>query len=243
MTTRQSKTAKGQPVADNHSSTTEWLTPGVAVPEGASLTQRAYAEIKHRILTLGFRPGEFLNESTFCQLLGIGRTPVREALHMLRLEGLVEIIPRKGVMIRPESLNDVIALLEARMIIEPACIGLAAERAQAHHLETLEKLLQESRAALKNNDRAQLLVLDSRFHDELVSATDNTMLGDVMRLLHERGSRIWHLKVWSDQDLDLTKQEHEAIFKAVKRGDREAAVSAAQIHLSSLKRRILDRTA
>lgn len=206
---------------------------------GESLTHRAYGEIKQRILTLGFRPGQFLNESTICQLLDIGRTPVHEALHMLKLEGLVEIIPRKGIMIRPDSLNDVIALLEARMIIEPSCMGLAAERAQAHHLALLDDLLQQSRLAIERGDFPHFMSLDTQFHDELVNAADNTMLADVMRLLHQRASRIWHLKVWSVDDLKLTRQEHEAIFEAVKRGDREAAVGAAQIHLTSLKRRIL----
>ena len=221
----------------------EWLPHGAAQTKPLSLTQRAYAEIRHRIITLGFRPGEFLNESTICQLLDIGRTPVHEALHLLKLEGLVEIIPRKGVLIRPDSLNDVIALLEARMIIEPQCMGLAAERAQAHHLKVLDDLLQATRRAIEQGDRAEFMSLDSRFHDELVTAASNTMLADVMRLLHQRASRIWHLQVWSDEDLKLTKLEHEAIFKAVKRGDREAAVAAAQTHLTSLKRRILHRAA
>jgi len=218
------------------------MTSTPVVDPGISLTQRAYGEIKRRVITLSFKPGEFLTEPIICKLLGIGRTPVHEALHLLKLEGLVEIIPRKGIFIRPDSLNDVISLLEARMIVEPQCVALAAERAKASHVAALDAVLVETRRAIEQGDRLVFMSLDSRFHDALVDAAANPVLGDVMRLLHQRASRIWHLQVWSDDDLKLTRLEHEAIFKAVKRGDREAATNAAQIHLTSLKRRILNRT-
>lgn len=221
----------------------EWLPQDNVVGRRSSLSQLAYAEIKRRIITLGFRPGEFLNESTICRLLGLGRTPVHEALHMLKLEGLVDIIPRKGVIVRSDSLNDVIALLETRMIVEPPCIGLAAERAQARHLASLEALMQETRDAIEQGDRVRFMSIDTRFHHELVEASANPVMAEVMRLLHERASRIWYLQVWSDDDLRLTRTEHEAIVAAVKCSDREAATAAAQAHLASLRRRILNRTA
>ncbi len=128
------------------------------------------------------------------------------------------------------------------MIVEPQCVALAAERAKASHVAALDAVLVETRRAIEQGDRLVFMSLDSRFHDALVDAAANPVLGDVMRLLHQRASRIWHLQVWSDDDLKLTRLEHEAIFKAVKRGDREAATNAAQIHLTSLKRRILNRT-
>jgi DNA-binding GntR family transcriptional regulator len=221
----------------------EWIPQSPAAARGASLSQIAYAEIKRRIITLGFKPGEFLNESTICSLLGLGRTPVHEALHMLKLEGLVEIIPRKGVMIRSDSLNDVIALLETRMIVEPPCIGLAAERAQPQHLASLDTLMQETQDAIEQGDRVHFMSIDTRFHQELVQAAANPVMAEVMRLLHERASRIWYLQVWSDDDLRLTRDEHEAIVATVKCGDRAAATAAAQVHLASLRRRILKHTA
>ena len=88
-----------------------------------------------------------------CAAIGIGRTPVHEALHRLPVEGLVQIVPRKGVMIRTKSLNDVIALIETRMLVEPAGMALAAQRAQSHHLRTLQSLLKQSRRAIKQSDR------------------------------------------------------------------------------------------
>jgi DNA-binding GntR family transcriptional regulator len=204
-----------------------------------SLTERAYSEIRHRVITLEFRPGEFLNESKICAEIGIGRTPVHEALHRLQVEGFVQIVPRKGVMIRSDSLNDAIALIETRMLVEPAGIGLAAQRAEPRHLRALQAILGESKTAIKAGDRAAFMALDSRFHNEIVLATANDVLADVMRMLHQRASRIWHLQVWTEADLKLTQLEHEAIFEAVKCGEPDAASAAARAHLISLRRRIM----
>jgi len=204
-----------------------------------SLTERAYAEIRNRVMALGFRPGQFLNESMICAAIGIGRTPVHEALHRLQVEGLVQIVPRKGVLIRTDSLNDVIALIETRMLVEPPGIGLAAQRAKSHHLQVIQTLLKKSRRAIQDGDRAGYMALDLKFHNEIISATDNTILAEVMRMLHQRSSRIWNLQLWTDADLRVTQVEHEKIFEALKSGDADAASAAARAHLTSLRRRIM----
>ena len=214
--------------------------PASALHAKLSLTERAYAEIRHRVITLAFRPGEFLNESMICAELGIGRTPVHEALHRLRLEGLVQIVPRKGVLIRSDSLNDVISLIETRMLVEPAAMALAAERAQPQHLRALKTLLKQQRLAIKQRDRAGYMSLDARLHNEIVGTTGNSVLADVMRMLHQRASRIWHLQVWTDADLVLTQTEHEAIFAALKAGDSQRTADAARAHLTSLRDRIMN---
>lgn len=205
-----------------------------------TLTERAYAEIRNRVITLEFRPGAFLNEALICDTLGIGRTPVHEALHRLHLEGMVQIVPRKGVLIRSESLNDVIALIETRMLIEPPGMALAAERIKPQHLDRLRDLLKRQQLALKQKDRAGYMALDSAFHGEIVGATGNGVLGEVMRMLHQRASRIWHLHVWNDSDLLLTQREHEAIFAALAVGSAVRAQAAAREHLTSLRARIMN---
>src|SRR6478672_2854970 len=85
----------------------------------ASLRDEAYGAIKHRIITCEFRPGEYVNELQLSALLKIGRTPVHQALDRLMVEGMVEVIPRKGVIVRPVSLNEVLQIIEVRLINEP----------------------------------------------------------------------------------------------------------------------------
>lgn len=150
----------------SHPTTTPRRERAASPPPQLSLTERAYAEIKQRIITLGYRPGQFLNESTICGQLAIGRTPVHEALHRLKLEGLVEIIPRKGILVRPDSLNDVIALLDARLVVEAHSIGLAAERASAAVLAKLSDLLRRSQRTIASGSMAEFMALDVQFHGE-----------------------------------------------------------------------------
>ena len=88
-----------------------------------------------------------------------------------------QIVPRKGVLIRTDSLNDVIALIETRMLVEPAGMALAAQRANFHHITTLQTILKQARRAIRDNDRASYMTLDLKFHDEIVSATDNSRIG------------------------------------------------------------------
>src|SRR5262245_40892958 len=87
----------------------------------ASLRDAAYDAIKHRIITCAFRPGEYINELQLSSMLKIGRTPVHQALDRLMIEGLVDVIPRKGVIVRPVSLNEVLQIIETRLVNETYC--------------------------------------------------------------------------------------------------------------------------
>src|SRR5262249_9819141 len=102
-----------------------------------SLRDAAYEAIKHRIITCKFKPGECINEASVSALIGLGRTPVHQAIDRLMLEELVEVIPRKGVIVKPVILQDVMQMIDVRLINEVYCAGLAAARADDTHIENL----------------------------------------------------------------------------------------------------------
>jgi DNA-binding GntR family transcriptional regulator len=211
-----------------------------SAPRGqGSLADRAYVTIKEMILALELRPGLFLNELALCQMLGIGRTPVHQAVHRLMAEGLLDVVPRKGLIIRPDSLNEILALLEARTAVEPNIAGLAAERATADQVREMERLLRESAKRTDQRRRAEFMAIDRAFHARIAEAAGNLMLVDAQRPLHERSSRIWHSQWWQDDDLKTTQAEHAAILDGIARGDRQAAARAMAAHLESLRRRIV----
>src|SRR5215475_1462264 len=85
------------------------------------LRDRAYEAIKHRIITCAFKPGEYINEAYVSSVLRLGRTPVHQAIDRLMLEGMVEVIPRKGVIVKPVILQDVMQMVDVRMINEAQC--------------------------------------------------------------------------------------------------------------------------
>lgn len=211
-------------------------------PQGTpalSLSERAYQELKHRILTLQLRPGAFLNELALSELLGIGRMPVHQAVHRLQSEGLVEVIPRKGLVIRPDSLKDMLSLLEARLAMEPNITALAAERATKEQVAALKKLVMESKKIVSQSERLSFMKLDRAFHGLIADAAGNKILADAQRPLHERSELIWHLRVMKEDGLVVNQHEHMNIFSAIAEHDANAARKAMEEHLHSLHNRIL----
>src|SRR5437667_10936605 len=129
-----------------------------------SLRDAAYEAIKHRIITCKFKPGECINEASVSALLGLGRTPVHQAIDRLMLEEMVEVIPRKGVIVKPVILQDVMQMIDVRMINETQCARLAAARADDTHIESMSKVIEQARAAIDVHDIHALMKLDREFH-------------------------------------------------------------------------------
>lgn len=204
-----------------------------------TLSQQAYGLIRSKIIALELRPGQFLNEAALCELTGLGRMPVHQAIHRLQIEGLVEVIARKGLVIRMDSLNDVLALLEARLVMEPNIAALAAQRISKAQTQQLRAMLKESKTLMRQQQREAFSVLDRAFHGLLADAAGNRILVDTQRPLHERSDLIWRLRIMPEEGLEVTQREHEAVLRAIVAHDAQAAHHAMQAHLLSLQQRIL----
>lgn len=210
-----------------------------APEKAASLTQQAYEMIKSKILSLELRPGLFLNEASLCEVTGIGRMPVHQAIHRLQADGMVEVIPRKGLVIRTDSLQDILALLEARMAMEPNIVALSTERISDEQVAELRRLLKQSKSLLNQSQREAFSVIDRAFHRVAAEGSGNKFLADALRPLHERSDLIWHLRIMPADGLAVTQREHEAVLDAIVARDTNAARKAMQTHLQSLHTRIL----
>jgi DNA-binding GntR family transcriptional regulator len=204
-----------------------------------SLREQAYQSIKDRILSLELKPGQFINELTLCEMLGMGRMPVHQAVHRLMGDGLLDIIPRKGIVIRPDSLNDILTLLEARRMVEPNIAALAAERATRDQVAALERLLRESARLIDQRHRGAFMAVDRAFHQAVAEAAGNRILVDAQRPLHERSVVIWHVRRFVADGLRRTQQEHEQVLDAIRRKDPHAARRAMQAHLEGLGGRLV----
>ncbi|HEY0296226.1 MAG TPA: GntR family transcriptional regulator, partial [Bordetella sp.] len=131
---------------------------------GAAMREQAYTEIKRRIIHCEFRPGEALNEAQIGAVLGLGRTPVHQALHRLEVEGLVSIMPRKGVLVSPLSLNDVLDTIEVRHTNEVLCVTLAAQRAQEPDFQAMRDIVGPTPGLIAKRDIPALMTIDLKFH-------------------------------------------------------------------------------
>ena len=203
-----------------------------------SLRDAAYEAIKHRIITCKFKPGECINEASVSSLLGLGRTPVHQAIDRLMLEEMVEVIPRKGVIIKPVILQDVMRMVDVRLINEVYCARLAAARADDTHIKNLVGIIDRARKAIAARDVHALMTLDREFHLVVANATKNFELAEVVRKLNERSLRFWFIS-FTTPDHHLSFQEqHEAIFSAIRDHDPDGAESAMRAHIEAFRRSV-----
>jgi DNA-binding GntR family transcriptional regulator len=205
-------------------------------PEAASsLRDTAYDAIKHRIITCAFRPGEYINELQLSTLLKIGRTPVHQALDRLMVEGMVEVIPRKGVIVKPVSLNEVLQIIEVRLINEPFGARIAAEQANDADLNELADVIARARHWASVRNLENLMLLDREFHFVIARATKNDVMSELLRNLHERSLRFWFLSLNAPKQYETVQDEHAAILGAIRKRDPDKAEAAMRRHIESFR--------
>lgn len=201
----------------------------------ASLRDSAYEAIKYRIITCTFKPGEYINELQLSSALKIGRTPVHQALDRLMIEGMVEVIPRKGVIVKPVSLNEVLQIIEVRLINEPHGARLAADHASDTDLADMDNVLKQAKhwGVLRNVEK--IMLLDREFHLLIARAAQNDVLTELLRSLHERSLRFWFISLNAPKQYERVHEEHLAILEAIRRRDGERAAGAMRAHIQTFR--------
>ncbi|BCD88583.1 GntR family transcriptional regulator [Pseudomonas solani] len=212
------------------------IAPSAPTPAASlSLRDAAYGAIKARIIRCEFRPGEVLNEAALASGLGLGRTPVHQALQRLEAEGLVSIIPRKGVLVTPLSIDEVLEMIEVRLCNEVLCVGLAIERASQTEIAAMDELLARVPALIVERDVAALSALDLQFHLAISAAARNRVLADLLRSLHERQARFWFLSLATAGHQEAVHQEHRRILEAFRTRDVAAGQRAMRDHIEAFR--------
>ncbi|ATA54815.1 MULTISPECIES: GntR family transcriptional regulator [Variovorax] len=210
-------------------------------PEAAiSLNETAYLRLKEALVTLAYKPGEYLNTAQVMERLGVGRTPVNQALHRLSAEGLVRIIPRKGAMASPLSINDALELIEVRLVNEVLCMRLAAAAITEAELAELQAIAEQFEAAAQRRDAMSVMNLDRLFHEKIAAAARNAMLQDILSVLHARSQRFWAISLAAEGHLAEVIEEHRTIVATLQRHDADAAAEAAKTHVLSFKASMLN---
>ena len=195
-----------------------------------SQVQRAYARIEEEIATLALPPGQAVSENMLAERLGMGRTPVREALQRLAREGLVVILPSRGILVSDIDVRKQLRLVEARRHVEGGLVALAARRADDAQRQRFRSLAKEMDQAARNNDGTGFLALDGEFNQLLLAAARNEYLGSCMRLMQGLARRFWFAHYRTVADLPETARLHAAIARAVADDDaKEAQTSLARL--------------
>jgi DNA-binding GntR family transcriptional regulator len=192
-----------------------------------TLTEQAYRQLEEQIVTLRLKPGEFLSEYALSTGLGIGRTPIREALQRLAREGLVTILPRKGILVSETDPRRQLLVLEVRRALEGLLSRLAAQRASEEQRTRLREIADGMDRAARTNDDIAFMRLDRELNLLLSAAAHNEYAARAMRSLHGHSRRFWYLHYKQAADLPLCARLHASQARAVADGDAKRAASAS----------------
>ncbi|MBQ5335537.1 MAG: GntR family transcriptional regulator [Oscillospiraceae bacterium] len=198
-----------------------------------SLRIRVFNAIENAILDGEYKDGDSLNELRLSKELGISRTPVREALMQLELEGLVRSVPNKGAVVVGVTEKDIHDIYEIRIRIEGLAARLCAENITEEELHALEQIVDLQEFYLLKNDTEQIWKLDGDFHKIIYDASRSRPLRFTLSNFHNYIKKARDISVQTEGRAEKTVAEHRAILDAIKAHNSELAEQLTAKHISN----------
>jgi DNA-binding GntR family transcriptional regulator len=221
----------------NHLTDADSPLDGAATP--LSMSERAYRDIRDRLVMLEIRPGAPINDQQLSDELGVGRTPVREALKRLENERLVIAYPRRGTFATEVNIVDLAHLSEVRLLLEPSAAAHAAQRASAAERAALVARADSlGDLDITSTSLSQLIRADLGIHRRVYDATHNPHLRDTLVQYDNLATRIWCLLLDRIPGLAGHVQEHDALLRAIAAGDADQAASLARDHVARFEHEV-----
>ena len=203
-----------------------------------SNADRAYEVIRERLVMLDIRPGEPINDDRLSAELGLGRTPVREAVKRLERDRLVVAYPRRGTFATAVDLTDLADISEIRKQLEPTAAARAARTASTDMRARLGVLAESIAAIDDGDDPREVLRRDVYVHREIYRASGNPHLEQILITLDGHATRIWCLFLDRLPDVASHVREHIALLEAIVAGDEAAAADLTLAHVTGFEREI-----
>ena len=203
------------------------------------LREIVYEELKRQILIGEIPPGTRMMEVELADVMGVSRTPVREAIRKLEKEGLVTIEPRKGAYASNISIKDMVDVLEVREGLEAMAASFAAGRITAKQKDTLMTIVEKYRNAVETENIEEIIKYDEEFHSMIITISGNSTLQQVFSTIQELALRFRYIYYDDFNRYERMPREHQMIEEAILSGDAEKARVAAGDHVYKLKEFIL----
>ncbi|MDT0379051.1 GntR family transcriptional regulator [Streptomyces sp. DSM 42041] len=207
--------------------------PRTAATPRQPAAERVYDHVKRAVLERRYEGGMLLTEGELADAVGVSRTPVREALLRLEVEGLLKLYPKKGALVLPVSAQEITDVVETRLLVEEHAVRKAATATPAGLVARLEELLARQHEQAGAGQLADVAVSDRCFHAEIVRATGNAILVRLYDQLRDRQLRMGVAVMHAHPDrIAKNITEHTEILEAVRTGDADAAAEAVHRHVS-----------
>jgi DNA-binding GntR family transcriptional regulator len=204
--------------------------------ENVSLSQQAYENIKQMIVSLEMPPGSVISENALRRELGLGRTPIREALKRLSLEKLVFIVPRRGMFVSEIGIRDLQQLFEMRLPIERLAARLAAQRGTEEQWQRMEDVLAQFPDIAIDNET--LIMVDRTCHEIIYEASENVFLRDTLVTHYALSLRLWYYFLSDIGGMQEAMQDHIRILQALRARDPDQAALLMERHIRTFQEEI-----
>ncbi|MEV6425128.1 GntR family transcriptional regulator [Streptomyces sp. NPDC051662] len=196
---------------------------------------RVYSHIKEAVLDRRFEGGTLLTEGELAEAVGVSRTPVREALLKLEVEGLIKLYPKKGALVLAVSAQEIADVVETRLLVEEFAVRKAVP-ASARLIARLEEVLEEQRRLAEDGDLGAVAVADRCFHAEIVRHAGNEILSKLYDQLRDRQLRMGVAVLEAHPDrIAKNITEHTEMLDAIRTGDADGAAQCVRRHVSRVK--------
>jgi DNA-binding GntR family transcriptional regulator len=203
------------------------------------ISERAYAELRDRIVTLRLAPGTVLREDELMRAMAIGRTPLREAVKRLALENLVAVQPRRGTFVTAVEASDIVNITEVRAELEGYAAELAALRMNGEARAAAEALVEEMEEVTRPHDQEWLMRFDERIHHFIWEASGNPYLIETLERYFTHSLRIWYLVLDRVPGLGHAVHDQMHLLEAVLDRDGARARGIMREHVLAFQREIL----
>lgn len=205
-------------------------------PIAAPVRSQVVETLRTAITTGRFAPGQRLVEKDLCDLLGVSRPSVREALRELESEGLIQTIPNRGPLVSRLTLQDAAGIYEVRGVLEALAAKLCAERASPEQIEALSSSVDRLEEASLSGDVEQVLVAKKAFYDTLLAGSQNVIIPSMLRTMNARITQLRRVSLSSTERLPETIVEIRAVVAAIAARDPEAAFQASLKHIEEARK-------
>jgi len=200
--------------------------PNMLTEQVSTLSEKAYGILEEMIVTLKLEPGRVISEALLSQAISIGRTPLREALQRLAVEGLVSSLPRRGLIVSEINITQHLALLETRRVLDRLVLSRAARRATREQRDALLACAAGMERAAASKDLTTFMKLDRDFDAIVEAASRNAFAARALAPLHVHCRRFWYM-YHHNGDLSRSATLHVQVMEAVARADEEVAAASA----------------
>jgi len=200
-----------------------------------NLKLQAYSILKEKIINCEYRPGSMLNEVQLATELGFSRTPIREAISILEMEGFLYIVPKKGILVTDILLSDIVQIFQARMEIEPITLKLAGPHIPREELIEWKEKFSSDPLCIEQGYQA-----DTAMHLSIINHCNNSYIIEMMKKLFDKNTRIIISSAENKAHLQTARKEHLEILDCMLNQDYESAAAKMRSHVAGCRNAALD---